>query len=165
MGQKLSDIKETTSNAAEIIRRFGTPEMQMSLDKIRETAKTAHSIIESLKDPEMVKNIENLRLAAETVNNMSMKAENMVKEIKQTGIIDEASSTIKSVRKTMDSQDAPQNFAEITSAIREMLQSISSLVEELKFTVASSKKTGTLYTAEEAVREASSAYKNIKDLK
>ena len=165
MGQKLSDIKETTSNAAEIIRRFGTPEMQMSLDKIRETAKTAHSIIESLKDPEMVKNIENLRLAAETVNNMSMKAENMVKEIKQTGIIDEASSTIKSVRKTMDSQDAPQNFAEITSAIREMLQSISSLIEELKLTVASSKKTGTLYTAEETVREASSAYKNIKELK
>jgi len=165
MGQKLSDIKETTSNAAEIIRQFGRPEMQMSLDKIRETAITAHSIIESLKDPEMVKNIENLRLAAETVQNMSMKAENIVKEIKQTGIIDEASSTIKSVRKTMDSQDGPQNLAEITSAIREMLQSISSLVEELKFTVASSKKTGTLYTAKEAVREASSAYKNIKDLK
>jgi hypothetical protein len=165
MGQKLRDIKETTSNAAEIIRQFGTPEMQMSLDKIKETARTAQSIIESLKDPEIVKNIENLRLTAETVQNMSMKAENMVKEIKQTGIIDEASATIRSVRKTIDSEDSPKNFAEIATAIREMLQSISALVEELKFTVASSKKTGTLYTAEETVREASSAYKNIKDLK
>ena len=165
MGQKLRDIKETTSNAAEIMRQFGTPEMQMSLDKIKETARTAQSIIESLKDPEMVKNIENLRLTAETVQNMSMKAENMVKEIKQTGIIDEASATIRSVRKTVDSEDSPKNFAEIATAIREMLQSISALVEELKFTVASSKKTGTLYTAEETVREASSAYKNIKDLK
>jgi hypothetical protein len=165
MGQKLRDIKETTSNAAEIIRQFGTPEMQTSLDKIKETARTAQSIIESLKDPEMVKNIENLRLTAETMQNMSMKAENMVKEIKQTGVIDEASATIKSVRNTMDSVDGNQNFAEIISAIREMLQSLRSLIDELKITVASSKKTGTLYTAEEAVKEASSAYKNIKDLK
>jgi hypothetical protein len=165
MGQRLSDIKETTSNAAEILRQIGTPEMQMSLDKIKETARTAQSIIESLKDPAMVKNIENLRLTAETAENMSMKAENMVKEIKQTGVIDEVSATIKSVRKTIDSEDGPPNFAEITSAIREMLQSISALVEELKFTVASSKKTGTLYTAEETVREASAAYKNIKELK
>jgi hypothetical protein len=94
-----------------------------------------------------------------------MKAENMVKDIKQTGIIDETSATIKSVRNTIDSPDSNQNFAEIILAIREMLQSIGGLVEELKITIASSKKTGTLYTAEEAVREASSAYKNIKELK
>jgi hypothetical protein len=46
-----------------------------------------------------------------------------------------------------------------------MLQSIGSLVEELKITITSSKKTGIIYTAEEALREASTAYKNIKDLK
>src|ERR671922_1128226 len=134
---KLRDIKETTSNAAEVIRQFGTPEMQMSLDKIKETARTAQSIIESLKDPEMVKNIENLRLTAETIQNISMKAENMVKDIKQTGIIDETSATIKSVRNTIDSPDSNQNFAEIILAIREMLQSIGGLVEELKITIAS----------------------------
>jgi hypothetical protein len=165
MGGKIRDIKETTSNAAEIIRQFGTPEMQMSLDKIKETARTAQSIIESLKDPEMVKNIENLRLTTEAIQNMSMKAENMVKEIKQTGVINEVSATIKSVRITMDSVESNQNFAGISSAIREMLESIAGLVEELKITIASSKKTGTIYTAEEAVREASKTYKNIKDLK
>jgi hypothetical protein len=165
MGGKIRDIKETTSNAAEIIRQFGTPEMQMSLDKIKETARTAQSIIESLKDPEMVKNIENLRLTTEAIQNTSMEAENMVKEIKQTGVINEVSATIKSVRITMDSVESNQNFAGISSAIREMLESIAALVEELKITIASSKKTGTIYTAEEAVREASKTYKNIKDLK
>jgi hypothetical protein len=142
MGGKIRDIKETTSNAAEIIRQFGTPEMQMSLDKIKETARTAQSIIESLKDPEMVKNIENLRLTTE-----------------------EVSATIKSLRITMDSVESNQNFAGVISAIKEMLESIAGLVEELKITIASSKKTGTIYTAEEAVREASKTYKNIKDLK
>jgi hypothetical protein len=165
MGGKIRDIKETTSNAAEIIRQFGTPEMQMSLDKIKETARTAQSIIESLKDPEMVKNIENFRLTTEAIQNTSMGAENMVKEIKQTGVINEVSATIKSVRITMDSVESNQNFAGVSSAIREMLESIAGLVEELKITIASSKKTGTIYTAEEAVREASKTYKNIKDLK
>jgi hypothetical protein len=165
MGGKIRDIKETTSNAAVIIRQFGTPEMQMSLDKIKETARTAQSIIESLKDPEMVKNIENLRLTTEAIQNTSMEAENMVKEIKQTGVINEVSATIKSVRITMDSVESNQNLAGVSSAIRDMLESIAGLVEELKITIASSKKTGTIYTAEEAVREASKTYKNIKDLK
>lgn len=165
MGGKIRDIKETTSNAAEIIRQFGTPEMQMSLDKIKETARTAQSIIESLKDPEMVKNIENLRLTTEAIQNTSMEAENMVKEIKQTGVINEVSATIKSVRIAMDSVESNQNLAGVSSAIRDMLESIAGLVEELKITIASSKKTGTIYTAEEAVREASKTYKNIKDLK
>jgi hypothetical protein len=165
MGGKIRDIKETTSNAAEIIRQFGTPEMQMSLDKIKETARTAQSIIESLKDPEMVKNIENLRLTTEAIQNTSMEAENMVKEIKQTGVINEVSATIKSLRITMDSVESNQNFAGVSSAIKEMLESIAGLIEELKITIASSKKTGTIYTAEEAVREASKTYKNIKDLK
>jgi hypothetical protein len=165
MGGKIRDIKETTSNAAVIIRQFGTPEMQMSLDKIKETARTAQSIIESFKDPQMVKNLENLRITAQAMENITVKVEKMVKEIKQTGVIDEASTNIKSVRITMDSVESNQNFAGISSAIREMLESITGLVEELKITIASSKKTGTIYTAEEAVREASKTYKNIKDLK
>jgi hypothetical protein len=69
-----------------------------------------------------------------------MKAENMMKEIKQTGVINEVSATIKSVRITMDSVESNQNFAGISSALREMLESIAGLVEELKITIASSKK-------------------------
>lgn len=163
MGGKIRDIKETTSNAAEIIRQFRTPEMQMSLDKIKETARTAQSVIESLKDPEMVKNIENLRLTTEAIHNTSMEAENMMKEIKQTGVINEVSATIKSVRITMDSVESNQNFAGISSAIREMLESIAGLVEELKITIASSKKTGSIHITKQALDHASAIYENIED--
>ena len=163
MGGKIRDIKETTSNAAEIIRQFGTPEMQISLDKIKESARTAQSIIESFKDPQMVKNLENLRITAEAMENITVKVEKMVKEIKQTGVIDEASTTIKSARKTMESAESNQNLAEMISAIREMLQSIASLAEELKITIASSKRTGSIHITKQALDHASAIYENIKD--
>jgi hypothetical protein len=50
MGGKIRDIKETTSNAAEIIRQFRTPEMQMSLDKIKETARDGEKYRKSSLD-------------------------------------------------------------------------------------------------------------------
>ena len=163
MGGKIRDIKETTSNAAVIIRQFGTPEMQMSLDKIKETARTAQSIIESFKDPQMVKNLENLRITAEAMENITVKVEKMVKEIKQTGVIDEASTTIKSARNTIESSETNQNLAEMISAIREMLQSIGGLLEQLKITIASSKRTGSIHITKQALDHASTIYENIED--
>ncbi len=163
MGGKLRDIRDSTSYAAKILHELGSSEVHNSLERIRETAMTAQSIIESFKDPAMVKNLENLRITAEAMQNMSMKVENMVKEIKQTGVIDEASTTIKSARKTIESADSNQNFAEMISAIREMLQSIGSLVEELKITIASSKKTGSIHITKQALDHASAIYENIKD--
>ena len=79
------------------------------------------------------------------MQNITMKVEKMVKEIKQ-GVIDEASTTIKSARNTIESSGTIQSLAEMISAYREMLQSIGGLLEELKITIASSKKTGTIYT-------------------
>ncbi len=163
MGGKLRDIRDSTSYAAKILHELGSSEVHNSLERIRETAMTAQSIIESFKDPAMVKNLENLRITAEAMQNMSMKVENMVKEIKQTGVIDEASTTIKSARKTIESADSNQNVAEMISAIREMLQSVGSLVEELKITIASSKKTGSIHITKQALDHASAIYENIKD--
>lgn len=40
MAEKLKDIKETASDAVEIIRELGSPDVQESLEKIREVAKT-----------------------------------------------------------------------------------------------------------------------------
>ena len=165
MGEKLKDIKDTASDAVEILHELGTPGVQASLDRIRETAKMAREVIESLKDPEMVKNIENIRLTAEAMQNASMKIENIVLDIKQTGVIDEAKETIKSARNTMNSLDNKQNFAEMTNDIKEMLKSIGGLVDELKVTVASSKKSGSFRNIENVVNEASSIYNNIKDRK
>jgi cell fate (sporulation/competence/biofilm development) regulator YmcA (YheA/YmcA/DUF963 family) len=164
MGDMLRDIRDSASYAAEILHELGSSDVHKSLERIRETATTAQSIIESLKDPQMVKNIENLRITAEAMLNVSAKVDNMLNEIKQTGVIDEASTTIKSARKTMESAEINQNFAEMISAIREMLQSIRSLAEELKITIASSKRTGSIHITKQAIDHTSAIYENIKDI-
>jgi cob(I)alamin adenosyltransferase len=154
-----------------------------SLERIRETATIAQSIIESFKDPQMMKNLENLRITADAMQNITVKVEKMIKEIKQTGVIDEASTTIKSVikeikqtgvideasttiksaRNTIESSENNQNLAEMISAYREMLQSIGGLLEELKFTIASSKRTGSIHITKQALDHASAIYENIED--
>lgn len=163
MGDMLRDIRDSTSYAAKILHELGSPEVHNSLLRIRETAMTAQSIIESFKDPQMVRNLENLRIIAEAMQNISVKVENMVKELKQTGVIDEASTTIKSARKTIETAETNQNLPEMISAIREMLQSIGALLEELKITIASSKRTGSIHMTKQALDHTSAIYENIKD--
>ena len=163
MGDMLRDIGDSISYAAKILHELGSSEVRDSLERIRETATVAQSIIESFKDPQMVKNLENLRITAEAMQNISVKVEDIVKEIKQTGIIDEESTTIKSARKTIESSENNQNLTEMISTIREMLQSIGNLLEELKITIASSKRTGSIHITKQALDHASAIYENIKD--
>ena len=159
----LRDIRDSTSYAAKILHELGSSEVRDSLERIRETATIAQSIIESFKDPQMVKNLENLRITAEAMQNISVKVEDIVKEIKQTGIIDEESTTIKSARKTIESSENYQNLAEMISTIREILQSIGNLLEELKITIASSKRTGSIHITKQALDHAPAIYENIRD--
>jgi urease gamma subunit len=162
MGDMLRDIRDSTSHTAKILHELSSSEVHNSLERIRETATIAQSIIESFKDPKMVKNLENLRITAETMQNITVKVEKMVKEIKQTGVIDEASTTIKSARNTIESSENNQNLAEMISAYREMLQSISGLLEELKITIASSKRTGSINVTKQPLDHTSTIYENIE---
>lgn len=162
MAEKLKDIKETASDAVEIIRELGTPEVQESLEKIRDTAKAAREIIESLKDPAMVQNIENMRKMAESLENTGSKMENTVATLKDSGVLDETREAIKSAKNTIGSVGDGKNMGETMDAIKEMLRSISGLVEELKLTVAESKKSGVIRNAEEAIRETRSAFSEPK---
>jgi hypothetical protein len=158
MAEKLKDIKETASDAVEIIRELGSPEVQESLEKIKETAKTAREVIESFKDPAMVTNIENIRKMTESIDSTSTRMEKVVIELKSSGILDETRETIKSAKTTMSSMGDSKNVGEMVDAIKEMLRSISGLMEELKITVVESKKSGTLHNAEEAIRETRSIF-------
>jgi hypothetical protein len=158
MAEKLKDIKETASDAVEIIRELGSPEVQESLEKIKETAKTAREVIESFKDPTMVTNIENIRKMTESIDSTSTRMEKVVIELKSSGILDETRETIKSAKTTMSSIGDDKNIGEMVDAIKEMLRSISGLMEELKITVVESKKSGTLHNAEEAIRETRSIF-------
>jgi hypothetical protein len=163
---KVKDIKGIVSGAVEIMRQVGTPHMQESFDNIMDTAVIAKSIIEDLKTPEMVKNIENFRLISENMNQATAKMQETLKQLEETGIINETKGFIKSAKNTIDSFGGStqgsingQDLHEVSTAIKEMLKSIRSLVDELRITVEYSKKSGTVYSIQETFREASDIYK------
>ena len=166
---KLHDIKETASDAVELMRQIGTPGVQESMDKVRQTATIAKEIMESLKSPEMVKNIENIRMISENMNEASTKMQNTMKQLKETGVIEEAKELIKSTKSKIDAfggsgegSISGQDIRDVTTAVKDMLESIKGLVDELKMTVTSSKKSGTIHNIKETLKEASDIYSTIR---
>jgi hypothetical protein len=158
MAEKLKDMKKTTSDAVEIIRELGSPDVQKSLEKIRDTAKVGSEIINSLKEPTMVTNIENIRKTTESIEKSSARIERVTMELKNSGVLDETRETIKSAKYTISSVGNSKNLGETMDALKEMLRSISVLVDELKLTVVESKQSGTIHNIEETIRETRSAF-------
>ena len=162
MAEKLKDIKKTTSDAVAIIRELGSPDVQNSLEKIRDAAKAGNEIIKSLKEPSMVTNIENIRKTTESFERTSARLEKVTMELKNSGVLDETREAIKSARNTISSVGDSKNIGETMDALKEMLRSISALVDELKLTVVESKQSGTIHNVEEAIRETRSTFKEYK---
>jgi len=163
---KIHDIKQTASNAVEIMRQIGTPGVQDSLSKVKETATIVNEIIQGLKTPEIVKNIENLRLISENMNEASTKMQNTLQQLRETGVIDEAKELIKSTKGKIDSFDDGgegsingKDLRDVSTATKEMLVSIKDLMIELKVTVASSKKSETIRNVKETIKEGSDIYR------
>jgi uncharacterized protein YjgD (DUF1641 family) len=161
MGERLKDIRETTSDAVSIIRELGASGVQDSLGKILETTKAAKEIVDALKEPEFVKNIENIRLTTESMQDASIKIENTVREMKQTGVFEQARETIRTANNVLDSLSSNKDFGEMNEILKATLSSIRDLVDELKLIAVSSKKTGTLDNAAAIVKESSDMYRNI----
>ena len=181
-GGKLHDIKETASDAVEIMRELGTPGVRESFDIIKETAVIAKEIMETMKTPEWQQNMQNIRLISENMNNASARMDRTTKELKETGIIDDTKDLIKGIKSRMgpsgDSKGqqteaattittgsgsiSGQDLRELSISFREMLQSIKALVEELKATMAESKRSGTMHNVEETFREAADTYRTVK---
>lgn len=153
MSDKLKDIKNTASDAVEIIRELGTPEVQDSLEKIRETAKMAKEVMDSLKDPAIVANIENVRRTVESFEKSSSRMESAIVEMKNSGLLEDMRGAIVSARSAMDSFGEGKAAGDTMEAVKEMLRSISGLVEELRMTVASAKTSGIVKNVEETVRD------------
>jgi hypothetical protein len=162
MTERLKDIKDTTSDAVEIIRDLGSPDVKESLEKIRDSAKIGSGIIKSLSEPAMVTNIENIRKTVESFEKSSARIERITMEIKNSGVLDEARDTIKSAKNTISSVGDTKNVGETMGALNEMLRSISALVDELKLIMVESRKSGTIHNVEEAIRETRSAFTEQK---
>jgi len=161
---KLHEIKETASDAVEIIRQIGTPGVQESLNKVKETATIVNEIIQGLKAPEIVKNIENFRLISENMNEASTKMQITMQQLKETGVIDESTELIKSAKGKINSfgdgdSINGQDLREVSIATKEMFVSLKDLMMELKVTVASSTKSGTIRNVKETINETSDIYK------
>lgn len=180
-GGKLHDIKETASDAVEIMRELGTPGVQETFDMIRETAAIAKEIMETMKTPEWQQNMENIRVISENINNVSARMDRTTKELRETGVIDDGKELIKAVKSKLGPVDggsssegreaattttarsiSGQDLKELSTAFKEMLESVKTLVEELRITVAESKRSGTMHHIEETVREATDTYRTVK---
>ena len=134
---KLREIKETASDAAEMMRLIGNPGVLESLNKVKDTAKIVNEIIQGLNTSEMVKNIENFRLISENMNETSTKMENTMNKLRETGVIYEASELMKSAKGSINSfSDGKtdsingQDVRDVSVASKEMLLSIKDLIEQ-----------------------------------
>jgi hypothetical protein len=149
------------------MHQIRTSGVQESLNKVKDTATIVNGIMQGLSTPEMVKNIENFRLISENMNQASTKMQNTMQELKETGVIDEGAELIKSAKSKINSfgdgegSINGQDLHDVTTATKEMMESIKELVIELTVTAASSKKSTTIRNVKETINEASDIYKTI----
>ncbi len=160
---KIRDLKETVSGVVEIVNQIRNPSIKESMDRIASTTQMAKGIIEILKTPEMVKNIENFRIISENMNETTTRLQNSIKQLEESGVIRETTELMKSAKKAFDSfgegELNGQNLREMSVSIKEMFKSIRSLVDEIRITIAYSKKSNTIREIGEAVRQTSDIYK------
>ena len=149
------------------MHQIRTSGVQESLNKVKDTATIVNGIMQGLSTPEMVKNIENFRLISENMNQASTKMQNTMQQLKETGVIDQGAELIKSAKGKINSfgdgegNINGQDLHDVTTATKEMMESIKELVIELTVTAASSKKSTTIRNVKETINEASDIYKTI----
>ncbi|MGH9999339.1 MAG: hypothetical protein ACRD90_05720 [Nitrosopumilaceae archaeon] len=157
---KLNDIRETVSGAVELMQHLRDPRMQESFGKITDAAMVTKEIIKDLQTPEMVRNIENFRLISENMNQASVRIQDTIKQLEQTGVINETKGFIKSTKGAMDLiGENGQDLSQMGTAIKEMINSVRGLVDELKLTVIDYKNSGAGHDIKETIKDASEIYK------
>ena len=165
---KLSEIKNTVSDAAELMRQIGNPEVMESLNKVKDTTKMVNEIIQGLNTPEMVKNIENFRLISENMNETSMKMESTVNHLKKTDVIYNVSDLMKSVKDKINSftdggseSINGQDLHDVGIASKEMMLSVKDLTNEITLCLASSKKSVTIRNVNDTIKEVADVSKMV----
>ena len=171
-GGKLQDIKATASDAVEILREIGTPGVQETLDKVREVALIGRDIMQIMKEPGWQQNLENMRLISQNFNQASERMDRTMKDLKETGLIEETKALVTVAREKIESFDNTskdgqgiglKDIQDVASSVREMFESMKALSDEIRATIAESKKPGgTIRNLQEATSEVRSTYRNLK---
>ena len=168
MGSKLGDIKETASDTVEILRQLGTPGVQETLDKVKSMTVTVKEIMETMKSPEWVQNMENIRRIVDDVNSSSERMENTIRQMKESGVFEETRMLMQSARKTMDAFGGSdgamkgQEMRDLMVSVKEMVQSVRVLADELKAAAIESRQSGAIKELQEAAESVSGAYSTVK---
>jgi hypothetical protein len=168
---KLHDIKETASDAVEILREIGTPGVQETFDKIREVAIIGRDIMQIMKEPEWQKNIENMRLISQNFNEASERMDRTMKEIRETGVIEEAKGLMTSAREMMGSFKSSdgqsigmQDIQAVAVSLKEMFESMKGLSDEIRLTIGESKRQGgTIRNLQETSSEIRKGYQTLRE--
>jgi uncharacterized coiled-coil DUF342 family protein len=132
MGGKLDDIRETSSNAIQLIRDLKSPEVHESLNRVKDISAAAKEIVETFKDPSMVKNIENFRLTIESIERISSRIDSLRGDAQNSDLKDEVSRTIRACRIAIDSLNSEGGTKELVNESRNLIAEISSMVFEIK---------------------------------
>ncbi len=168
-GGKLHDIKETASDAVEILREIGTSGVQESLEKVREVAVIGRDIMQIMKEPEWQQNIENMRIISENFSQASERMERTMDGLKETGILEDAKGMIATAREKLESFGANdgqsmKNIQETLVALKEMFESFKSLSNEIRITISESRQEGgTIHNVREASSELRKGYQTLKE--
>ena len=164
---KLSEIKGTVSDAAELMRLIGNPGVMESLNKVKDTAKIVNEIIQGLNTQEMVKNIENFRMFSENMRETSGKMENTMNHLRETNVMYDASDLMKSIKRKIDSFDNEsesingQDLRDVTVASKEMMLSVKDMINEITLCIEASKKSATARNVNYAINEVADIYKMV----
>jgi uncharacterized protein YjgD (DUF1641 family) len=130
MTSKLHELKETTTDAINIVKELRDPEVQKSLENIKAISNTVNDIVAVFKDPQFAKNVENINLAANYLRESMVAMQNTAAELNNAGTLDEVNKTIKSVRIIIDSFSEVQTKGGMIVSITNLLVSLKQLIEE-----------------------------------
>lgn len=130
MTRRLTEIRETTSNAVQIMRELRDPEVKESLRQAKEMVASAKELIELLRDPMIVKDIENISHTANSLKEISINMHDLTNDLSKSEAIQELVGTAKTVRASLSVLTSKES-AETIQAVKEMIVSIKDLADEV----------------------------------
>ncbi len=163
MAKRLGGIRETASDAVDILRELRNPEVRDSLRQAKEIADSVKGIVEQLKDPSIVKNIENISRTAESLKSASTSLQSAVDSLNSSGVLSEISGTAKAARNAISVFADTKEGGEAVREVRETIASLRMLIDELRSVASSKPVSEVLHAGREAVEDAVKTYKNISE--
>jgi uncharacterized protein YjgD (DUF1641 family) len=162
MGEKLRQVRETTSDAVQIVSMLSRPDVKDALTTIKETTDNALAILAYLKDPELQKNIQEMKSAAEAAQDAATKMAATVYELKESGILQEMVNATRSTRRFIEITGEVQKNQELIASLKETFDAIRDLASELKLAAASSRQSGAIADLQDTAENISKTYKTLR---